>query len=150
MVLWRISNHNDLSGLGGERDNGRWHTAAEGKRIVYLSEHPALALVEALANLRGDPQFYPDTYQLLRIEAKDTVLVGEADTLDPQEDMTGTQIYGDAWLAGGGTALLRVPSTPAPESWNYLLNPLHPEASGVKVVWVKRIAYDKRLFHLKR
>ncbi len=43
MILWRISNHDDLVGLGGEKADGRWHSAARGKRIVYLSEHPALA-----------------------------------------------------------------------------------------------------------
>jgi RES domain-containing protein len=150
MILWRISNHGDLAGLGGERDNGRWHTAAEGKRIVYLAEHPALALIESLGNMRGDPQFFPDTFQLLRIEVTENISVGQSDLHDSQGDMAPTQRYGDAWLAEGSSALLRVPSTPSPESWNYLLNPLHPEASGVKVIWAKRIAYDKRLFHLTR
>jgi hypothetical protein len=64
-VLWRISSHGDLTGLGGEKTDGSWHTAARGKRLVYLSEHPALALIEALANLQGDPKLFPDTYQLL-------------------------------------------------------------------------------------
>ena len=37
-VLWRISARRDLEGLGGEKADGRWHTAARGKRIVYLAE----------------------------------------------------------------------------------------------------------------
>jgi len=72
-VLWRISNHGDLAGLGGEKTSGRWHTAARGKRIVYLSEHPAVALIEALANLKGDPKLFPDTFQLIRISVADSV-----------------------------------------------------------------------------
>ncbi|MEA2543931.1 MAG: hypothetical protein QOH35_5297, partial [Acidobacteriaceae bacterium] len=45
-LLWRISNHCDLQGMGGEKTDGRWHTAKRGKRIVYLSDYPALALIE--------------------------------------------------------------------------------------------------------
>ena len=67
MFLWRISNHSNLEGLGAERSDGRWHTAAPGKRIVYLAEHPAVAFIENLANLNGDPSFFPEHFQLLKI-----------------------------------------------------------------------------------
>jgi len=46
MELWRISNYADLSGAGGLQAAGRWHT--RGKRIVYLADHPASALLEML------------------------------------------------------------------------------------------------------
>jgi hypothetical protein len=45
--------------------------------------------------------------------------------------------------------LLRVPSAPSPESWNYLLNPLHVEAKGLQVEWARWVRYDRRLFHLQ-
>jgi RES domain-containing protein len=151
MFLWRISNHGDLSGLGGERNAGRWHNVAPGKRIVYLTEHPAVALVETLANLRGDPSFFPEHFQLLKIEAPEEVVLDPAKIPNPQKaSLTATRGFGDHWLATNGSVLLKVPSVPSPESWNYLFNPLHPEASRVKVVWAKRIAYDKRLFHLTK
>jgi RES domain-containing protein len=66
-LLWRISNHCDLQGMGGEKSDGRWHTAKRGKRIVYLSDYPALALIEVLANLKGNPKLFPDSYQLMKI-----------------------------------------------------------------------------------
>ena len=66
-LLWRISNHCDLQGMGGEKSDGRWHTAKRGKRIVYLSDHPAVALIEVLANLKGNPRLFPDSYQLMKI-----------------------------------------------------------------------------------
>jgi RES domain-containing protein len=151
-VLWRISNHGDLAGLGGEKTNGRWHTAARGKRIVYLSEHPALALIEALANMKGDPKLFPDTYQLIRIGVADGV---SRDRLDGsilsntwQENLPETRSAGDAWLRNRPSALLAVPSAPSPESLNYLLNPLHADARGLAIEWHKKIGYDKRLFHL--
>ena len=149
MFLWRISLFSDLTGLGAERSNGRWHTAAPGKRLVYCAEHPAVALLENIANLGGDPNFFPEQFQLMKIEAtRESLLIPEK-IPDPQKaTLTSTRGFGDHWLATMGSALLRVPSVPSPESWNYLFNPQHPEASGVKVVWAKRITYDKRLFHL--
>jgi RES domain-containing protein len=150
MILWRISNRCDLEGIGGERADGRWHTAARGKRIVYLSEHPALALVEVLANLKGNPTFFPDAYQLLKAVVPDSVSRTAVDLPpDWRTSQAQTQSAGDAWLSAKNSALLSVPSLPAPESTNYLLNALHPDARIVEVEWCKWITYDKRLFHLR-
>ena len=151
-VLWRISNYADLTGVGGERTDGRWHTAERGKRIVYLSENAATALLEVLANLKGDPGLFPDHYQLLTIQVARKI---QAETISDTEIEAGWKEFhtfsrrlGDEWLARKTTALLRVPSVPAPESWNYLLNPLHPDAMHVQVALARAVRYDKRLFHL--
>jgi RES domain-containing protein len=120
--------------MGGEKSDGRWHTAKRGKRIVYLSDYPALALIEVLANLKGNPKLFPDCYQLMKITVADQVATG---ALEPnillsnwRDDMNQTKSIGDSWLAGGNYALLAVPSVPSPESMNYLFNPLHPDATG--------------------
>jgi len=154
MVLWRISKFPSLAGIGAELAGGRWHTISVGKRIVYLAEHPAVALLENLANLGAPPEFIPDTFQLLRITGPETTSISELTskqiaTIHPDE-LPPTQAIGDAWLKAGTTALLRVPSIPSPESWNYLLNPLHPEASQVRIEWSRAITYDRRLFHLAK
>jgi RES domain-containing protein len=150
MTLWRISRHDDLEGLGGERTDGRWHTAAKGRRVVYLSEHPAVALLEVLANLKGDPRLFPDTYRLMKIVAAPSVSVEIAGALDEdwRESVEATRAMGDAWLASRRSALLRVPSAPSPESWNYLLNPLHAEAGQLVREWTRWVRYDRRLFHV--
>lgn len=149
---WRISIHSDLNGLGGERGDGRWHTAAPAKRIVYLSEHPAVAVLESLVNLKGDPRFFPPTYQLLKISIVDGVSIAalphEALPANWREDVNQTRALGDTWLAKRESALLAVPSAPSPESTNYVLNPLHPEAKGVTVDWVRQLRYDRRLFRV--
>ena len=138
--------------MGGEKASGRWHTAARGKRIVYLSEHPALALTEALANLKGDPKLFPDAYQLMKIMVDEEVAAPmlAMDKLPSawREDLILTRSLGDSWLLRAESALLGVPSVPAPESLNYLLNPLHPEARRLEIAWSKWIGYDRRLFHI--
>jgi RES domain-containing protein len=154
MLLWRISNFASLQGIGAEFESGRWHTAAPGKRIVYLAEHPAVALLENLANLDGDPRFFQLHFQLLKISSPSSVAAQELTSKQlanvDAEDIASTQAIGDAWLAAKSSAVLRVPSIPSPESWNYLLNPLHPDASALRLEWAKHIAYDRRLFHLRK
>jgi RES domain-containing protein len=150
MKLWRISNYCDLSGVGAQTVSARWHTAGEEKRVVHLAEHPALALVEILVNLKGNPKQLPSVFQLLKVNAAPettTEHVDQADLGDGWErDQARTQRIGDAWLAKASSALLRVPAAPSPESWNYLLNPLHLEAGRLHIEWCRWIAYDSRLF----
>ena len=128
-ALWRISIFSDLEGLSGERESARWHTAAPEKRIAYLSEHPAVALVEVLVNMHGKPGF-------------------EDLTVNWRENFEESGFIGDSWLASGSSALLGVPSAPSPECTNYLLNPLHPDSRGMTIEWCKWIQYDKRLFRV--
>ena len=154
MVLWRISLYPILSGIGAEMDSGRWHTAAPGKRMVYLAEHPAVALLENLVSLDGDSRFFPNTFQLLRIACPEVppaleLTPEQLSAIDPL-NVASTQALGDTWLAPRTSALLRVPSIPSPESWNYLLNPLHPDAALLRIEWAKHIAYDRRLFRLSQ
>jgi len=151
-VFWRISNRCDLEGIGAEKTDGRWHTAARGKRLVYLSEHPAVALIEVLANAHASPKLLPDSYQLIKVVVPDTILIHHlpADRLAAtwHESITETRFLGDDWLSKKSSALLIVPSVPSPESFNCLLNPLHPDARHVQIEWWKWLKYDHRLFHV--
>ena len=154
MVLWRIGIYADLFGVGAEISDGRWHTSGEGKRVAYLAEHPAVSLIENLVNLRRDGTLYPESFQLLRVVARKAIPTvelspGQITSIDPEDHRT-TQTIGDAWLAERSSALLRVPSIPFPESWNYLLNPLHPEAANLTIEWARKITYDRRLFQLSK
>ena len=152
-LLWRISRHDDLDGIGGEKADGRWHTAAKGRRIVYLSEHPAVALVEVLANLKGNPRLFPDAYRMMKLVIEQSIwaaaLLPESLNENWRGDLDNSRRIGDAWLNARSSALFRVPSAPSPESSNYLLNPLHPDARSLLVEWSKWVTYDKRLFHLQ-
>jgi RES domain-containing protein len=153
MTLWRISSYCDLAGVGAETVSARWHTAGPGKRIVYTAEHPALALVEILVNLRNMPRQLPSVFQLLKITAPEETLIERIDLARLgdgwESEQSKTQGIGDEWLGSMKSALLGVPSAPSPESTNYLLNPLHPDTRQVKIEWCRWISYDRRLigFH---
>ncbi len=151
MLIWRISNYADLSGEGGRRASARWHTL--GHPIVYLAEHPALALLENLVGSEVDPDDLPSTYQLLEVDLPDDIAVsplGEDDlsrtNTDWRMDVTFTRSLGDQWLEGAGTAIRRVPSVILPRSTNFLVNPLHRDARRLRIVSTLRATYDPRLF----
>ena len=69
MRLWRISNHAGLAGDGGLYASGRWHSRE--RRVVYLADHPASALVEVMVHLEIDAEDLPAYYQLLGVEVPD-------------------------------------------------------------------------------
>jgi RES domain-containing protein len=146
-IFWRISDYIDLSGEGGRKAGARWHTA--GSRIVYLAESPMAALVETLVHLEVESEETPDFYTLLKITVPDGLAIQSLDPpaeSDWKHDLELTRRIGDAWLASLETPLARVPSVLAPQTWNYLLNPEHPEAKQVQVAEVIKERFDNRLF----
>ena len=52
---------------------------------------------------------------------------------DWREHAEFTRGIGDTWLASLETPLARAPSAIVPHTWNYLLNPLHPDAGKVEI-----------------
>src|SRR3546814_15442166 len=57
-----------------------------------------------------------------------------------------TAEWGDAWLARGDTALARVPSAIAPDSFNWLINQHHSAARQIVTTAPSRCPWDDRLF----
>ena len=148
MILWRIGNYADLLGIGALYASARWHTA--GQPVVYLAESPSSALLEVFVHLETDEDHRPDSYQLLKIEADDTLPFETVDlaSLSPawMSNELETQSRGDAWLAGKQTALLRVPSAITPETWNWVLNPRHVDAGKIRIIQADIHSYNTRLF----
>lgn len=144
MELWRISNYADLSGAGGLKAAGRWHS--QGRRIVYLADHPSSALLEMLVHM--DRDLVPPTYQLLRIAVPDDIVVEVVGPELPLDWRTQTMVsreIGDRWLDRSTSALLLVPSAISVEGANFLLNPAHPHAARASVAEVIRAPFDPRL-----
>ena len=140
--LWRISEWAELDGAGGMLFDGRWHDA--GRPIVYIAESSALALLEVLV---AQPKTtLPAPYQLIEIDAPDELgIINWSEAAVPR-DTDLTRAWGNAFLHAAEAPLARVPSVIAPHSWNYLLNPLHPDAARVTVAHAARWPWDARLF----
>ena len=109
-----------------------------------------MCLIEALVNLKANPEFFPDSFWLMNVSVDETVSTIQLAPNELSEDWRNnqgsTRKLGDNWLRSRCSALLTVPSAPSPETQNYLLNPSHPDSRGVAMNWHKQIGYDKRLF----
>jgi RES domain-containing protein len=106
-------------------------------------------MLERIVHLQEGSGKLPQFYDLLRIVASDPVEVQELFPLVHvawRDDVELTRRLGDAWLGSLETPMARVPSAIVPHTWNYLLNPLHPDAGKVQIAEVIRERFDNRLF----
>jgi RES domain-containing protein len=144
MVLWRISRHRDLSGIGGLRVAGRWHYA--GRPIVYLAETPASALLEVCVHTSAND--VPPDFTLLKLEGPD-LNVPSIETKELPQDWRSrvevTRDLGTAWLKRSESVLLRVPSALVPETVNFLFNPSDTQAKKFHITHAFSYPFDPRL-----
>lgn len=137
---WRVGRaaYTDLSGEGARRHGGRWNSP--GLPVVYMAEHPALAVLEVRVHLDLPPDLLPDDYALMRVDLPD----------EPPEEVAAMppdpREAGDDWLRSGRTAVLRVPSAIVPTATNLLLNPRHPRAAEAQVSLTRPFQFDVRLW----
>jgi RES domain-containing protein len=152
-AVWRIAmeapDHaaNDLSGTGASLTGGRWNSV--GMPVVYCAINISLATLETVLYFKGGGPF---NRYLVRIDIPDDVwaacqvlapLPGGWDAVPPG---ISARTAGDAWIASGSSALLRVPSVIVPEEDNVLINPQHGDAAAIHATTVKRWIYDPRFF----
>ena len=143
MHIWRISNYADISGIGGLKFSARWHN--KGSAIVYTAEHPALALLETLVH--SNRANLPDSYKLLEILIPTHLKIQSIPTLKMgwQGDENYSRAFGDKWLKDQASAIAKVPSAIMPNSFNYLINPAHPQATEIKILKIENHPLDTRL-----
>jgi len=149
VIVWRISNHLDLSGRGGLRAPARWHNA--GAPIIYTASSPSSALLEVLVHLElNDLEHLPDSYQMLKISIADSIAITELDESQLDTDWrklpAHTRALGDQWLSASTSAILAVPSAIVPYTYNYLINPAHRDTRKIKISSHGSFPLDFRLF----
>jgi RES domain-containing protein len=135
-----------LDGEGASRLGGRWNSP--GVPIVYCAGSRALAILKVLVWSRlGN---IPLDLGLFGIHVPDEASVETValQTLAPEwraPDYAGLRDVGDEWARSRRSLVLAVPSVIVPEEQNYLLNPLHPQARGVRVASSRPFTFDPRL-----
>jgi RES domain-containing protein len=153
MRLWRLSRRvfakEPLSGKGGLYASGRWHSAP--RLVVYTSQSLALASLEVLVHVDFD--LAPRGLVAMEIDVPDDVIVAGLTPADLPRAWRrypaprSLQEFGNAWLGGLETAVLRVPSAVVPSEHNYLINPQHPDVQRIRVVAKIPFTFDPRLIH---
>jgi RES domain-containing protein len=141
--------HSTLEGLGAALSSGgRWNSLHT--RMVYTAGSRALAILEIAVHLDLSEDL-PDDRYMAEIFIPDDVPVQTLDAVDlpigwdAKPPQLLTQLLGDKFVRESLAAVLKVPSAIVPEEHNYLINPLHPDASFVKVVSLSPLLLDGRL-----
>ncbi len=141
-----------FSGEGARKAGGRW--TSKGMQAVYASSALSLAVLEILMHLEDAALldsygFFPMTLpkSLVQTIPVNSLPRNWADFPAPME----VQAIGDAWLRGGSSAVLQIPSAAFQgiprdlQETNYLLNPDHPDFDRIEIGPFQQLRLDRRL-----
>ncbi len=152
LTAWRIARaefaENALSGVGGLHADGRWHFME--RPVVYLASAWSLAALEVIVHMGRHDSALPFVYLGVTIPPTVTALRLKTDAL-PQYWMSQpprpeTQALGAQWLLSKESLLLQTPSALSPVEYNWILNPLHPEANLLTASEPVEFRFDQRLW----
>lgn len=133
-----------LSGEGARRYGGRWNPV--GVPLIYVSATPELAHSEYMIHQKFLP---PPTCNLVTLQILDEHITKIAAETLP-EGWRNYQNYGltqkttENWLNQQASLVLQVPSAIVPMSYNYLINPLHPDIEKVNIIQTEPFIFDER------
>jgi RES domain-containing protein len=140
MTRTKYSNKTDaFSGNGAAENPGRWNKS--GVPIVYACSSIALCVLETLVHTRSQKALN-ERFVLFEIQIPGS-LATVAKVPASLRHKSETQEIGDQWIKKGTYVALEVPSIITGEP-NYLLNPKHPDFSGIKIGDAQIFRFDPR------
>jgi len=148
-VVWRLLTsrfaESAFSGDGARRFGGRWNR--KGVAMVYTGGSQSLAMLEMLVQDEPLRAHYimisatlPSNLKIERITPDQ--LPADWRELGAREQL---QAIGSDWAKRISSAVLAVPSAVIPTETNYLLNPMHPSFSRIKIGEARAFITDLRL-----
>ena len=136
-----------LSGMGAQKTGGRWNE--KGTPAVYTAETLALSTLEVCVHAEWDFKHvklvrvgihWPES---LRVDSIKAPLPRNWDQVPHGPD---TMALGNAWILSNHAAILRVPSAIVPNSFNFILNPSHPEFKKIGTNKPDAFAWDEQMW----
>ncbi len=152
MIVYRISRNkyaHDLSGAGTKISGARWNS--QGNPMLYTAGSISLAILEIAVHLPLEQ--LPTGYQLITIEIPDSFksVAVDAKSLPINWSLSvhapTTQNISDAFLGEREHLVLKVSSAIVPGECKYLINPLPEDFYKVKIIDVRDMNFDCRLFN---
>lgn len=150
MRLYRIADERfgPESGVGARLYGGRWHSPGRG--VIYACTTYAGAMLEKLVHTGRQ---IPRHQVCVTFEVPDdlpftTLALGKVAGWNGADFLVSRRA-GDAWLQAQESPVLLVPSVVFEIELNALINPVHPEATRIRVVSIEPVRWDDRLFASK-
>lgn len=147
MLVYRIVHKNYSQTLIASGVQGRWNS--EGKKVIYCSESIPLAFLENMIRRQGIGFNHDFKIMIIAIPGNLKITFINTNSLGEGwrsfTDYSQCQTMGDQWYNEGKTLLLKVPSAVLPESYNYVINTLHPHFKKVKLAGVTDLIPDDRI-----
>ncbi len=151
MIFFRLSKTDycaDLSGKGAEINGGRWNS--KGRALLYTCGSRALCTTEIAVHTPLG--IVPLDYCLCSINIPDNSSVRQINAEELPNDWksfphpASTQVLGDEFIKAMEYLILKVPSAVVSGDFNFLINPIHPEFKGLRILQTEPFAFDERLF----
>jgi RES domain-containing protein len=152
IIAWRLTKARHAAiafdGEGARMEGGRWNP--KGIPVIYLSDHPALAALEAFIHLKG--AVTKIEFVMYRVEIPIEVPVLELTVVDlpagwrNEPPSPGTMAVGEKWVQEGKATVLKVPSALVPAAANLVLNPRHKDFSKVRIGQAEKFSFDPRMW----
>ncbi len=138
-----------LEGIGASKSRGfRWNSLYT--RMVYTAASRALAMLEVAVHLDLNEDLPSDRF-FVEIDIPESVKIIQISSHNLPRDWnekppsTSTQLIGDDFVKQGSAAILKIPSAIIPQEFNYLINPLHPDAKKITITETTPFKFDDRL-----
>ena len=146
---WRIADgrFDPFSPVGASLVGGRWNSPGLG--VIYASRSYAGAMLECLAH--AGIGRVPRTHVAVEVAVAEAVAVERHEERGlpagwDHADLRVARAFGDAWIRELRTAVLVVPSVVARREGNVVINPQHPDFSGIVARTPEPVVWDARLF----
>jgi RES domain-containing protein len=150
ITAWRITRdkyiRDAFSGDGAKQYGGRWNPP--GIPMVYTAQSLSLAILELIVHLEDDgdissyvaiPVTFPPALVQILPESRWPEKWDSLPIAEPSRQI------GKEWFDAMTSVVLQVPSSVVPRESNFLINPVHPKFSKLKIGPPQSLHIDQRI-----
>lgn len=147
MLAYRITHKSFSRKLIAPGFAGRWN--GSGRKVIYCAESIALAFLENMIRRQGVG--FNQDFKTVILQIPEDLKIQKVKESDLPEgwrkfsDYTKCQPIGNEWFDEGMYPVLKVPSAVLPESFNYVINAMHPDTKKIKIIRITDLIPDERL-----
>jgi RES domain-containing protein len=149
MIVYRLAPTKfarDMTGEGARLFGGRWNHP--GIACLYASASRALAVLEFSVNTGMED--IPVTLRIVTIDTGSATIQEISKSKLPADwkatpAPSSTKDFGSGLIKSAKTAIIQIPSAIIDSEYNFLLNPVHPEAKKFRILHVADFRYDYRI-----